>query len=293
MEGKVLQPHLFGISWLDSYVVFAVLGMVAAVLVGFFRRKRFDVDWRDIFGLVCSAIIGIVVGGKLLFIITEIPAVVNHGFSAEIIESRVLNSGFVFYGGVIGAYLFTLLYAKLVKKDKKTLLNFVTPCYTAFHALGRIGCLFAGCCYGVEAEFGIKRAGENFYRVPVQLIEAICLVIITVLLIIYENDRIKRGKKYFAVIPYILLYAPTRFVLEFFRGDKLRGVFDVNVTYATTDGTFAFAYSLSTSQIISLVLLTAVGIYGLLRLFEKRLNKKEKIKEKEQQNSAQSSEKSA
>ena len=113
MEEKVLQPHLFGISWLDAYIVFAVFGMVAAVLVGFFRRKRFGVDWRDIFGLVCSAIIGIVAGGKLLFIITEIPAIVNHGFSAEIIDSRVLNSGFVFYGGVIGAYLFTLLYVFL------------------------------------------------------------------------------------------------------------------------------------------------------------------------------------
>ena len=288
-----MLPNLFGISWLDSYVVFAVLGIVAAVLVGFFRKKRFGVDWRDIFGLVCSAVIGIVVGGKLLFIITEIPAIVNHGFSAEIIESRVLNSGFVFYGGVIGAYLFTLLYAKLVKKDKKTLLNFVTPCYPAFHALGRIGCLFAGCCYGVEADFGIKRAGEEIYRFPVQLIEALCLVVITVLLILYENDRIKRGKNYFALIPYILLYAPTRFILEIFRGDRLRGVFNVNVTYATTDGTFAFAYSLSTSQIISLILLIAVGLYGLLRLFKRRLNKKEENKEQEQQNSVQSSEKSA
>lgn len=273
MEAKVLYPYFFGVEWLDSYVIFAVLGMIAAFFVGFFRRKAFGMDYRDIIGLISAAILGIVIGGKALFVITEIPAIVNNGFSAEIIKSRVFNSGFVFYGGVIGAYLFTLLYAKIVKKDKITLINYVTPCYTAFHAFGRIGCLFAGCCYGVESNFGIKRAGEHIHRVPVQLFEAICLVIITVLLLLYERERIKKGKKYFSLIPYILMYAPTRFILEFFRGDKLRGVWNVNFAYATTDGSLAFTISLSTSQIISLILLIAVGIYGLLRLFEKRLRK--------------------
>ena len=51
------------------------------------------------------------------------------------------------------------------------------------------------------------------------------------------------------LITYIFLYAPVRFMLEFLRGDTIRG----------------FLFGLSTSQWISLLLLSAAAIYTLLR----------------------------
>ena len=71
-------------------------------------------------------------------------------------------------------------------------------------------------------------------RFPVQLVESCCLVIIFVILLILRmNGSTKLAEQY------LVLYALCRFVLEFFRGDAIRGVW----------------YGMSTSQWISLVIL--------------------------------------
>ena len=264
----LMHPKIFGI---DAYIIMAALGFIAAFLLAFFRRKKFGYKPLDLVSMLCVSIMGLTIGAKLLFILTELPAVIGHGFSAEIVRSRIINSGFVFYGGVIGAAVGIWILAGAMKRDRTEMLNFVIPCFTAFHCVGRVGCLLEGCCYGVESTTGVFIAGAT--RVPVQLYEAIALFIITACLLGVEFYFGKQGRGYRLLPIYILLYAPARFFLEMLRGDKLRGVSDIVIDYATTDGGFRWEFSLSTSQLISILLVLAVGVWSVGLLMIRRREK--------------------
>lgn len=251
-------PKILGI---DAYLVLAIVGFAAGLLLGVARRKKYGYGTRDIAAMFCAIVGGLIIGARLLFTITEIPAIINNKFSAEIIEQRVLNAGFVFYGGVLGALLAIYLLSKYMKADTRKMLNFVVPTFSFFHAFGRIGCLLQGCCYGVESNWGVTLFGETVKRIPVQLFEAIGLFFITAILLLLESDAMGKGKTIALTPIYLGLYAPLRFMLELVRGDILRGVFTINVNYATTDGKFDTVFKLSTSQIISIIIMIVLMIY--------------------------------
>ena len=70
-----------------------------------------------------------------------------------------INNGFTFYGGLIFIILSVILLSLYKKIHALTFLNLITPSILITHAFGRIGCFFAGCC------FGIKNINFNFYRI--------------------------------------------------------------------------------------------------------------------------------
>lgn len=257
-----MLPKILGIN---SYALMVVVGLAAAFVLALVRRKVYGYKITNIVYMLCASIVGMIVGGRLLFIITEIPALINHGFSSEILVKRVLNGGLVFYGGLVGALLAVVICAKIVKDSPKRAVNFAIPCFTAFHCFGRIGCLLEGCCYGIPAANGITLVGETVKRVPTQLIEAIALLMITAILLLLESDYFKKQPDFSLLPTYALLYAPIRFIIEFWRGDVLRGVYALTLDYKTTDGGFVWTFSLSTSQIISLIIIVGTLLFCLYR----------------------------
>ena len=91
-----------------------------------------------------------------------------------------------------------------------------------FHGFARIGCYFGRCCYGIEMS---GAAFSHFFehRLPVQLMEAgFNFLLFVALLLLYFYKKQSRGK---LVRGYLLSYAIFRFIIEFFRGDALRGGF--------------------------------------------------------------------
>jgi phosphatidylglycerol:prolipoprotein diacylglycerol transferase len=115
------------------------------------------------------------------------------------------------------------------------------------HVIGRVGCLMAGCCYGIPTTepwgitftdpFAAANVGTplNIPLHPTQLYEAGAELIILVLLLLTERKGKTFAGRTFWV--YMLIYAVSRFVIEFYRGDE-RGV----------------VMGFSTSQFISLIL---------------------------------------
>ena len=129
------------------------------------------------------------------------------------------------------------------------------------HAFGRVGCFFAGCCYGMpySGKFSVvytTTAGMtplNTPLFPIQLVESILLLI--TFGVLYTVTLKYPNKRGLPTILYISIYSVIRFVLEFFRGDKERG------------GIGFF----STSQIVSLLLLA--GCISILVYVKKIRNK--------------------
>ena len=169
--------------------------------------------------------------------------------------------GSVFYGGFIGGTLALLIYTRISKSvGRAYALDIWAVSVPLFHAFGRIGCFLGGCCYGIESQIGFIINGNTLVpeingvrRFPVALTESACCLVIFLILLYVENKCCMCGKKIYL---YMILYSPVRFVLEFFRGDDIRG----------------FLFGLSTSQWISIILF----VFGIFMLLSRKYKGKEK-----------------
>ena len=74
-------------------------------------------------------------------------------------KSLLLGIG-IFYGGLIGGFLAVLIYIWKSKLDFRSITDILVPSVLLFHAFGRLGCFFAGCCCGRESTWGITIHGD-------------------------------------------------------------------------------------------------------------------------------------
>ena len=170
--------------------------------------------------------IGAIIGAKLLFLIVSWEDIIK--YNIPLVD--VIKGGFVFYGGLIGGFLGLLIYASIYKIKLNKFLDIYAAVIPLGHAFGRVGCFFAGCCYGMEHDGFLsftytETAGTTPLGVPllpIQLIEAACLILIfgVLMLVLFKVNKV--GVVYKV---YIVAYAIVRFVLEYFRGDGERGKF--------------------------------------------------------------------
>lgn len=170
-------------------------------------------------------------------LIVAIAAIVLGFMSAMLFQSfyDFLESGvwawraMTFYGGLIGAVVtFLLIYfiaGHFLFKDKthirefNLMLSCIMPCIVVAHGFGRIGCLFAGCCHGMETDSWIGITMHGVKVVPVQLFEALFLF---ALFAVLTYMLLKRRCEYTASI-YLISYGVWRFFIEYLRGDTQRG----------------------------------------------------------------------
>lgn len=191
-------PLLMGIGWGIAYQVFFSLITLS-------RLKAQLLFW----GIFLSAWIG----AKLFFILT------SSGDTGLMMNSNFwMGGGFVFYGGLIAGFLFVSLFKWLDKSFTVKDLWPVLPALTLGHAIGRIGCFLAGCCYGkpTESFWGVFMHGHH--RHPTQLIEAFGLFIIG--LILLKSKRSKIDLLSF----YLIGYGVLRYGVELLRDDVIRGI---------------------------------------------------------------------
>ena len=126
-----------------------------------------------------------------------------------------------FMGGLIGGVVsFLIIYFIARPKLHGRLidvLSLVPCCITIAHGFGRIGCFFAGCCYGVETDsfLGVKFPGLPNPVHPTQLYEAAFLFILFgVMLFLLLKFNFRHNMSV-----YLISYGIFRFLLEFIRGD--------------------------------------------------------------------------
>jgi phosphatidylglycerol:prolipoprotein diacylglycerol transferase len=190
-------PLMMGIAW----------GLGISLSFPYFEKltnhKKFIYLWY--WGVFTCAWIG----AKLLFMM-NVPE--NIPFSPEF--SFWLGGGFVFYGGLLGALTFQFFWQKINPQFKFSNLNFLVPVVLISHGVGRIGCVMAGCCFGSELPTGHFLKSIHFVYYPVPLFESIFLILIGIIVL---------KKNYYHFEFYCIFYGALRFVLEFFRGDSLRG----------------------------------------------------------------------
>ena len=235
-----MHPILFQLPWsLGSFgpvtvYTYGVL-LAAAYLLGLqfarIRARKRGLDENRILDLGIYIIISALVGAKLLLLVTDFKT-----FSADPRELFTLaRSGGVFYGGLILAVAVALWYIRRIGLPLWTTCDVFAPGIALGHVVGRFGCLFAGCCFGKPTTkpwgitftdpFAAANVGTplGVPLHPTQLYEAGAEFLILLLLLATERKgRTYPGRTFWL---YMLLYAISRFIIEFFRGDERGTVF--------------------------------------------------------------------
>lgn len=240
---------------IPAYGLLVLMGIISALVICYARMDNYQYNYRTLFVISIIVLIGMGLGAKLLFFITQIPSIIED-FSFHKLIHKLITSGFVFYGGLIGAIVFAFLSSKLLAIDSQKLLSFLAPPFVIFHSFGRIGCFLAGCCYGIPWEYGVAMASDpTTKRFPVQLTEALVEIIIFIIIINIEKKNFLRFN---LMKIYVCCYAVSRFMLEFLRGDSIRGLWFMG---------------LSTSQIVSLIILFTCLIHSIIIRINKNKQK--------------------
>jgi len=233
---------------IPTYAIMALIGALLAGVLLCRRISKLGLDDNDAIFLLLMAGIGVLAGGHILYVLTNIrhiPTVLAADGIVDFFKRySAYLGGSVFYGGLIAGSLAGMITIRAKKLDAVVYTDSLAPVIPLFHGIARIGCFLGGCCYGIESDFGFTAHSNPLIneingvsRFPVQLLESALNLILALVLWMLLKHSDKTGKlrgKLLGV--YLASYAVIRFLDEFLRGDSVRG----------------FIFGMSTSQFISI-----------------------------------------
>ena len=230
-----------------------LVGMIVAAKVARWQGQDPEKIWNLGILLVLSAI----VGAKLLLFINDWGFYWSH--PGEIFSLSTWQAGGVFYGGVLAALITGIWYIRSNHLPTLRTLDSFAPGLALGHAIGRVGCFAAGCCYGKPTSMpwgvtftnplanAISGTPLNIPIQPTQLFEsAVELINFGILFWLVRHKKFE-GQ---VIGSYLFLYGVARYFLEFIRDDPDRG----NV-FGIMTGT----------QLISICLVIVGGVIWLWR----------------------------
>lgn len=206
------------------YGVMIALGILCCFLVLYLYAKKLAVNPTLVDFSFYDGVFSIVFGFATAALVQ---ATLNYIAHPE--EGFRVGSGITVIPGLLGgAAFFLVVYFLLRRRLKLQLLEIlpIIPCCIAIaHSLGRVGCFFAGCCYGKETDsvFGVTFPGMTHAVHPTQLYEAVFLLLLFIVL----SLLVLKWKFPYTLSVYLVAYGIFRFLIEFLRGDDRGKLFGV------------------------------------------------------------------
>lgn len=215
----------FGQFKIFTYGFFVALGFLIGIYLLKREAVRLGENSEAVLDLAFYSVVAAIIGARIFYIAT-VPEV----FKEDPIEVfRLWNGGLVFYGGLICVILVAVFYTRLNQLPFWRVWDMAAPSIAIGHGIGRLGCLFAGCCYGRECHLPwaitfnhpetLAPMGASLH--PTQIYASISNFFLF-LFLMYYRKYVKFDGQLFCV--YLILYALLRMVIEYFRGD-FRGDF--------------------------------------------------------------------
>ena len=208
--------HTYGFLIATAFLLGLWLALRQAAREGLSKEKVTDIGFYALFAGI--------IGSRIFFIATEWEHFSSH--PADML--KIWEGGLVFYGGVIFAIPVAVWYAR-----KQGLLLWQTadiwaPSIAVGHAIGRLGCFCAGCCYGLPTDlpWGVTFNNPETLAIrgvplhPTQLYESAAELLNFVILLAVRRRKAFHGQLFWV---YVLNYAVIRALIELFRGDSERG----------------------------------------------------------------------
>ena len=232
-----MRPILFHIGsyGVHSYGVMLMLSFVLSLWRAFAYAKRrraadpaFPMAPEDVLDVGLWIMLGIVIGARLLFVALDWPTYSAHPLDAL----RVWEGGLSFHGGFFGVLIALGLFAWRRRIPFLVLGDVIAPSAMLGYAIGRVGCLLNGCCYGgpTDMPWGMRFFDDGHWTVrshPTQLYSTLLSLVFFGVLV-----RMQRRQKFDGQISfwYVLFSAIERFVMEIWRANVTSTVYALGLT---------------------------------------------------------------
>lgn len=224
-----MHPKLISIGsfYLPTYGVLVALGFLAALWVTLRLARRSGLNDETVTNLAIYCAITGLLGAKLTMFLFDWDFYSRN--LGELFSFATLQAGGVFHGGLILALLFVGWFARRHKLSLLAVADVFAPGVALGHAIGRIGCFMAGCCWGVECTrpWAVTFTDPEAHRMmgvplniplhPTQLYEAG----VEAAIFGFLYWRFRRPHQTGEIIGlYLVLYGVARFLIEFVRSHE-------------------------------------------------------------------------
>ncbi len=217
MDQILFQAGKFTVTWYGALVA---LGFIAALWTASQRALRVGIAPEKVADVGPWLIIGTLIGARLVYVLSYPQSFTGKPFWHVF---AIWQGGLVFYGGLFGASAACILFCRVYKLALWRFADVLAPSVALGHAIGRIGCLMNGCCFGRQCDlpWAIKfpPAHETYPHAvhPTQIYESLLnFGLYLALAWVFRKGR-KFDGQIFAI--YLMGYAVVRSTVEIFRGD--------------------------------------------------------------------------
>jgi phosphatidylglycerol---prolipoprotein diacylglyceryl transferase len=226
-----MHPVLFqfGPFTVYTYGVLVAAGFIAGLWYAYRQAPRASLDSHKVWNLGIYGILVALAVSKLWLVFSNLDYYL--AYPRALFSAATIESGGVFYGGVIGGLAWVLLYTHFQKMPFLPVLDVSAAGVALGHGIGRLGCFAAGCCYGrpTSLPWGVTFTSSAAARLsgtplhvalhPTQLYES-GAEFVNFLILIWLVTRQKFAGQLIGA--YFILYGLERGTIEFFRGDPGR-----------------------------------------------------------------------
>lgn len=254
-----MYPQLFhyGRFFLPTYGLLVATGVLLGLWISVRNAAKQGIDPDKAWNFGILVVLCGIVGAKVLYVIYDWN---TYQHWTDIFSLSTLQAGGVFSGGLIGALIAAVWYIRQQHMPALATCDAFAPGLAIGHAIGRLGCFAAGCCYGkpTDAWWGVTFTNPvanklvetplNVALQPTQLFE-FAVELANFFLLTWMLKRKKFDGQVFGA--YLILYGVARFLIEFLRGDPGRGE--------------VFGGALSGTQLIALGLVVLGGVIWWLK----------------------------
>lgn len=221
MIGRELL-HLYGPLSINTYgtcIALSLLLFLWLIDIHPLRKKWYahvDLLQTTAIGILCG-----IIGGRLLFVLSNSESITS---AYDIINPCV--GGYSILGAIIGILTCLPWYLHMQHIAVVPFFDLIAIHAPLLQALSRVGCFFAGCCYGkpTDATWGfVYRTTDSFAPCnislhPTQLYSSIFLFIIFCFMYFFAQHVYKKPGQLISL--YLLLISTERFVVDIWRDDQ-------------------------------------------------------------------------
>lgn len=217
-----------------SYGLMLVLAFFICAYLACLQAKKENYNPEVIFNLLFLIFISGIIGARLFYVFNNL----SFYFSNPLEIIMLQHGGMSWFGGVILGSATAILFIKKNKLKVLEVLDLVVPFIALGQAIGRIGCLLNGCCFGKPSGFGLYFKVFDQVLIPTQLYSSLLLLLIFFLLRSIQNRKHFPGQ---VLRAYLLLYPIKRFFIEYLRNDNPRIFFGLTIFQILSLAMFSFS----------------------------------------------------
>jgi phosphatidylglycerol:prolipoprotein diacylglycerol transferase len=195
-----------------AYGFMLVVAFIVSSALASLQAKKQNINPDIIFNLSFIVFISGIMGARILYVIENTSYYLRNPIEVIMLQ----RGGLSWFGGLIFGLISGVIYLKKKNLSVYKTFDLIIPFVALGQAIGRIGCLLNGCCFGKLSKFGLYYQVHKLVLVPTQVYSSLSLIFIFIILRFLQDRPHKEGTIFFV---YLILYSLKRFFIEFWRAD--------------------------------------------------------------------------